>query len=82
MEATDGYVGQVNELLIDSNEMQVTHLILLESHVFQKSQITPPVPEIDPIPEDTIYLKLDRESVDGLRTAPIQSGARVLSKEE
>jgi hypothetical protein len=38
VEATDGYVGQVDELLINSNNMQVTHLVLLERHIFQKGK--------------------------------------------
>jgi|SRR5271157_145206 len=33
VEATDGYVGQVDELLINSNTMKVTHLVLLERHI-------------------------------------------------
>jgi hypothetical protein len=35
VEATDGSVGQVDELLINSNNMQVTHLVLLERHLME-----------------------------------------------
>jgi sporulation protein YlmC with PRC-barrel domain len=72
VEATDGYVGQVDELLINSNSMQVTHLVLLERHIFQTREITIPVSQIDHIAEGTIYLKLDRQSVEVLPTTPIQ----------
>ncbi len=71
--ATDGYVGQVDELLIDSNNMHVTHLVLLERHIFQKREITIPVSQIDHVSEETIYLKLDRQRVEELSTAPIQN---------
>ncbi len=72
VEATDGYVGLVDELLINSNNMQVTHLVLLERHIFKNREITIPVSQIDRVYEDTVYLKLDRQSVEQLPTTPIQ----------
>ena len=72
VEATDGYVGQVDELLINSNTMQVAHLVLLERHIFQRREITIPISQIDHIDEGTIYLKLDRRSVEELSTTPVQ----------
>ena len=72
VEATDGTVGQVDELLVDSNNMQVTHLILLERHILKKREVTIPVSQIDHVDENTIYLKLDRKSVEELPTTPIQ----------
>lgn len=75
VEATDGYVGQVDELLINSTNMQVTHLVLLERHIFQKREITIPISQIDHVLEDTIYLKLDRQSVEALPTTPRQRWA-------
>jgi sporulation protein YlmC with PRC-barrel domain len=72
VEATDGYVGQVDELLINSNTMQVTHLVLLTRHIFERREITIPVSQIDHVDADTIYLKLDRQSVEKLPTTPIQ----------
>ncbi len=73
VEATDGYVGHVDELFIDSNNMHVTHLVLLERHIFQKREIIIPVSQIDHVSEDTIYLKLDRQSAEELPNTPIQS---------
>jgi sporulation protein YlmC with PRC-barrel domain len=72
VEATDGYVGQVDELVVNSNTMQVTHLVLLTGHIFKLREITIPVSQIDYVDEDTIYLKLDRQSVEELPTTPIQ----------
>ncbi len=80
VEATDGYVGQVDELLINSINMQVTHLVLLERHIFQKREITIPISQIDHIDEMAIYLKLDRQSVEALPTTPIQRWTRSVSK--
>jgi sporulation protein YlmC with PRC-barrel domain len=71
VEATDGFVGQVDELLINAKDMQVTHLVLLERHIFQKREIAVPISQIDHIEGGTVYLKLDRRSVEALPTTPI-----------
>jgi hypothetical protein len=67
--------GQVDELLIDSNDMQVTHLVMREGHIFDRREITIPISQIDHIDEDTVYLKLDRQSVEELPITPIQRWA-------
>jgi uncharacterized membrane protein/sporulation protein YlmC with PRC-barrel domain len=72
VEATDGTVGQVDELLINSNNMQVTHLVLLERHLLEHREITIPVSQIERVYDDKVYLKLDRQSVEQLPTTPIQ----------
>ncbi len=72
VEATDGTIGQVDELLINTNNMQVTHLVLRERHIFGHREITIPVSQIKHVDEDTIYLKLDQQSVDELPTTPVQ----------
>jgi len=72
VEATDGYIGLVDELLINSNNMQTTHLVLRERNLNQQREITIPVSQIERMNEDTIYLKLDRQSIEALPTTPIQ----------
>ena len=72
VEATDGSVGQVGELLINSNNMQVTHLVLLEKHLLEHREITIPVSQIERVYEDKVYLKLDKQNVEQLPTTPIQ----------
>lgn len=76
VEATDGYVGLVDELLINSNNLQVTHLVLLQRHLLDKWEITIPVSQIDRVLEDTIYLKLDRQEIEMLPTTPVQRWPR------
>ncbi len=70
--ASDGYIGLVDELLINSANMQVIYLVLLERHTLQKREVTIPVSQIDRVDENTIYLKLDRQSVEALPTTPFQ----------
>ena len=70
--ATDGYIGKVDKLLIDLNDMQVSHVVLAVRHIFDASEIIIPLSQIDHIKEDTIYLKLDRQTVKKLTTTPGQ----------
>ena len=72
VEATDGNVGQVDEWLINSENMQVTHLVMLEQHRLEHREITIPVSQIDRVYDDTVFLKLNRLSVEQLPTTPIQ----------
>jgi hypothetical protein len=72
VEATDGYIGQVDDVLINSSTMEVTNLVLLKSHILKGRQILIPVSQVDRVFEDKIYLKLDRQSVEELSTHPIQ----------
>jgi sporulation protein YlmC with PRC-barrel domain len=72
VEATDGYIGQVDELLINSNNMRVVYLVLRERHLWRGRDVTIPVSQIDHIEEDSVYVKLDRRSVEALPTVPVQ----------
>jgi hypothetical protein len=72
VEATDGYVGQVDELLVNSKNMQVSHLVLNHRHIFEQREITIPVSQIDFFIENTIYLKLDKKGVAELPTTPVK----------
>ncbi len=71
--ATDGYLGQVEDLLINPNNMQITHLVLLKQHLVEKRIITIPVSQVEYVDEDenTVFLKLDRKSVEALPTTAV-----------
>jgi sporulation protein YlmC with PRC-barrel domain len=66
MEATDGYVGKVGEFLVDPESGHITHLILQEGHLWGKKEVLVPLSAVDHSLEDTVFLKLDKESVAGL----------------
>jgi hypothetical protein len=72
VEATDGFVGRVQELLVNSNNMQVAYLVLLERHVLKKKEITVPVSQVERVHDNTVYLKLDRQSVQQLPAPPMR----------
>jgi sporulation protein YlmC with PRC-barrel domain len=70
--ATDGDVGRVDEFLINPANEHITHLVLREGHLWGQKDVTIPVSEIDHIEEDTVYLKLDKHSVEALPSIPIK----------
>jgi uncharacterized membrane protein len=70
--ATDGPVGEVGELLVDASGENITHLVLLEGHLWGKKEITLPISAIDRLEEDTVYLKLNKKAVERLPSIPIK----------
>lgn len=68
VEASDGHIGRVGEFIVNSENNHITHLILLEGHLWGKRSVTIPISEIDRIEQDTVYLKLDKETVKSLPT--------------
>jgi uncharacterized membrane protein/sporulation protein YlmC with PRC-barrel domain len=72
VEAADGYVGQVGELLVDPESGQITHLILREGHLFGKKEVMLPLSAIENVLQDTVYLKLDKNAVKQLPAIPVK----------
>jgi sporulation protein YlmC with PRC-barrel domain len=70
--ATDGDVGRVDEFLIDPANEHITHLVLREGHLWGQRDVTIPVSEIDHLEEDTVYLKLDKHSIEALPSVPVR----------
>ncbi len=74
VEATDGQVGSVDEFLINPVNNAITHLVLREGHLWGQKNITIPMSEIDRIEENTVWLKLDKQSIEVLPAIPIHHG--------
>jgi sporulation protein YlmC with PRC-barrel domain len=72
VQATDGHVGTVDEFLVDLSGGHITHLVLREGHLWGQKDVTIPVSEIERIEEDTVYLKLDKHSVEKLPGIPVK----------
>jgi uncharacterized protein YrrD len=71
VKATDGEIGQVDELLIDPVTNRVTHIILREGAFWDKKDVTIPVDQVERIDEDGVYLKVDKKTVAELPTRPV-----------
>jgi uncharacterized membrane protein len=72
VEATDGHIGQVGELLVHPESGQLTHIVLLEGHLWGKKVVALPLSAIDTTDEDTVHLKLSKAEVETLPAIPVQ----------
>ena len=72
VEARDGFIGQVGELLIDPKSGQVSHFLLMKGHGWGKKEIAIQVSLIDRIEEDTIHLKIEKSKIDDLPSLPVK----------
>jgi sporulation protein YlmC with PRC-barrel domain len=74
VEASDGYVGRVDEFLVDPENEHATHLVMREGHLWGQKEVTIPVSAIARVEEDTVYLKLDKAGVEALPAVPAGLG--------
>lgn len=71
VDATDGHVGIVGELVVDPESGHVTHLVLQEGHLWDKTHITLPLSAIDFVHDDVVYLKFDKKAIEQLPAIPV-----------
>jgi uncharacterized membrane protein/sporulation protein YlmC with PRC-barrel domain len=79
VEATDGFIGTVDELVINPNTDQITHIVLRTSHIWGSAEVSIPVSQIKTIDTLTVYLDRDKNSIE---TLPIVQIRRHYNKEE
>jgi len=72
VQAVDGSIGVVDEFLIDPITRHVTSLILREGHLWGKKDVTIPIEQVDHISDDTVFLKLDKSSIEALPAIPVK----------
>ena len=66
VEASDGKIGKLDELVLDPKTGAVTHLQMREGHLFGKKDVAIAVADIDFTDGETIYLKIDKDAVKAL----------------
>ena len=70
--ATDGHAGKVDDFLVEKKTGRITHIILLEGHLWGKKDISVPVNQIDRYEDGNIYLKIDKNGVEALPVIDIK----------
>jgi hypothetical protein len=71
--ATDGRVGRVDELIIDPEDEHITHVVMREGHLWGLHEVVIPISEIDRLEGDTVYLKLSKNEVEALPAVPVHA---------
>jgi len=67
VEATDGPIGQVDEFLLDPTTEQINYLVLREHHLWHHQELMVPASQIAQIKDDTIYLKIDKHTIEQMQ---------------
>jgi sporulation protein YlmC with PRC-barrel domain len=71
VEATDGYVGKVDEFVVNSENGHITHLVMREGHLWGKKEVIIPLSAMGDTHDDTVFLKIDKKHIESLPTFPL-----------
>ncbi len=72
VEASDGYVGTVDEFIVEPEQYHITHLVLRKGHLWDPRDVTIPVGQIDRIAERTVLLKLSKAQIGALPAVKVK----------
>lgn len=72
VEATDGYVGKVDEFVVNPKNGHITHLVMREGHLWGKKDVIIPLSAMGETREDTVFLNIDKHQIESLPTLPVQ----------
>ena len=70
VEATDGPLGVVGDLLLDPQTGALTHFLLQGNWRRRAGEISLPLSAVDRVEGETVYLKLDRPAIEQLPAIP------------
>ena len=71
VEATDGYVGKVDEFVVNPENCHITHLVMREGHLWGQKDVIIPLSAMGETHGDTLYLKLNKHQIESLPTFPM-----------
>ena len=71
VEATDGFVGKVDEFLVNPETGHITHLVMREGHLWGQKDVTIPLSAMAESREGTVFLKLTKQQIESLPTVPV-----------
>src|SRR5512140_2283585 len=72
VEATDGFVGKVDEFVVNPLNSHITHLVMREGHLWGKKDVIIPLSELENSDKDTVFLKINKHQIEALPTFPMQ----------
>jgi sporulation protein YlmC with PRC-barrel domain len=69
---SEGKVGEVDELVVDPDSGEITHLLMRKGHLWGAKDVAIPVTAIDLVDADEVYLNIDNEAVAALPSVPVK----------
>jgi sporulation protein YlmC with PRC-barrel domain len=64
--ATDGRIGHVEGLVVDSHNLHATHLLLKEGHLFGRKEVAVPIGDVTSVGDGYIRLSISKQAVNDL----------------
>jgi hypothetical protein len=72
VEATDGYVGRVDEFLVNPENGHITHMVMREGHLWGRKDVIIPLSAMGTTRDDTVLVNLDKQQIEALPTFPVR----------
>ncbi|MGA7192827.1 MAG: PRC-barrel domain-containing protein [Anaerolineales bacterium] len=71
VEAKDGYIGKVDEFVVNPKNGNITHLVMREGHPWGKKDVIIPLSAMDKTLDGTMFLTLNKHEIESLPTFPM-----------
>jgi sporulation protein YlmC with PRC-barrel domain len=68
----EGKIGRVDELVVDPDSGEITHLLMRKSLLWGLKDVAIPVTAVDRVTADDVYLNIDNDTVKALPTVPLK----------
>ncbi len=72
VEAKDGYIGNVDEFVVNPENGHITHLVMRKGHLWGKKDVIIPLSALGDTHDDTVFLKIDKHQIESLPTFLLQ----------
>ena len=72
IEATDGYVGKVDEFVVNPENGHITYLVMREGHLWGDKNVIIPVSAMEDNGDDTVFLNIDKHQIESLPTFAVK----------
>jgi sporulation protein YlmC with PRC-barrel domain len=70
--ASDGRIGKVEGLVVDSRNQHVTHVLLQEGHLFGRKEVAIPVSVVTGVDEAGIRVSLSKQEIEALPAVDVR----------
>lgn len=70
--ASDGKVGKLDQLVLDPESGDITHLLMRKGHLWGKKEIAVPASAVDYVDTDTVHLKVDKGAIKEMPSVPVR----------
>ena len=71
IEASDGYVGNVDEFVVNPENGNITHMVMREGHLWGKKDVIIPISALGKTSEGSMFLSLDKHQIESLPNFPV-----------